>query len=72
MAPLRSWAHKGKRLKGFAPYGHWRTMTFLAGLRPDGLSAPCVFDGPINGRCFRARVEQQLAPTLRLSPVVSR
>ena len=42
MAPLRGWAKKGKRLKGYAPHGHWRTMTFLAGLRTDGLSAPCV------------------------------
>ena len=53
MAPLRGWAKKGKRLKGYAPHGHWRTMTFLAGLRTDGLSAPYVFDGPINSRCFQ-------------------
>ena len=46
MAPLRGWANKGSRLKGFAPHGHWRTMTFLAALRSDGLTAPCVFDGP--------------------------
>ena len=50
---------KGERLRGFAPHGHWRTMTFLGALRCDRLTAPCVFDGPINGECFRAYVEQQ-------------
>ena len=64
MAPLRGWSAKGKRLRGFAPFGHWRTLTFLGALRCDRLAAPCVFDGPINGECFRAYVEQQLVPTL--------
>ncbi len=53
---------KGHRLRGFAPHGHWQTLTFLGALRCDQLTAPCVFDGPINGECFRAYVEQQLAP----------
>ena len=70
MAPLRGWSQKGRRLKGYAPHGHWRTMTFLAGLRTDGLCAPYVFDGPINGRCFRAWVEQLLVPTLRPGDLV--
>ena len=64
MAPLRGWGPKGKRLRGFVPRGHWRTLTFLGALRHDGLAAPCVFDGPINGACFRAYVEQQLVPIL--------
>ncbi len=64
MAPLRGWGPKGERLRGFAPHGHWRTMTFLGALRCDHLTAPCVFDGPINGECFRAYVEQQLVPAL--------
>ena len=71
MAPLRGWAKKGKRLKGYAHHGHWRTMTFLAGLRTDGLSAPCVFDGPINSRCFQAWGEQQLVPKRRAARTVS-
>ena len=70
MAPLRGWAEKGRRLNGLAPHGHWRTMTFLAGLRSDGLIAPCVFDGPINARCFQAWVEQFLVPTLRPGDIV--
>lgn len=64
MAPLRGWGPKGRRLRGFAPQGHWRTLTFLAALRYDTMIAPCVFDGPINGECFRAYVTQQLVPTL--------
>ena len=70
MAPLRGWGAKGKRLRGFAPHGRWRTMTFLAALRYDRLTAPCVFDGPINGQCFRAYVDQQLVPVLRPGDIV--
>ena len=70
MAPLRGWAPKGRRLKGFAPHGRWRTLTFLAGLRHDGLSAPCVFDGSIDGRSFHAWVEQHLVPTLKPGDIV--
>ena len=70
MAPLRGWGAKGKRLRGYAPHGHWRTMTFIAALRCDQLTAPVVFDGPINGECFRAYVEQQLVRTLRPGDIV--
>ena len=70
MAPLRGWGPRGRRLRGFAPHGHWRTLTFLGALRCDGLVAPCVFEGPINGVCFRAYVEQLLVPTLRPGDIV--
>ena len=70
MAPLRGWGPKGARLRGFAPHGRWRTLTFLGALRSDRLDAPCVFDGPINGACFRAWVEQQLVPTLKPGDIV--
>ena len=70
MAPLRGWGTKGKRLIGFAPQGRWKTLTFLGALRFDQLTAPCVFDGPINGECFRAYVEQVLIPTLRPGDIV--
>ncbi len=70
MAPLRGWGPKGKRLRGFAPHGHWRTLTFLGALRLDRLAAPCVFDGPINGQSFRAYVEQQLVPILKAGDIV--
>jgi transposase len=61
---------KGQRLVAKAPFGKWRTLTFLAALRCDGIVAPCVVDGPINGVIFRAYVEQALVPTLKLGDVV--
>jgi transposase len=70
MAPLRGWAPKGERLRGFAPHGRWRTMTFLGALRYDNFTAPCVFDGPINGECFRAYVAQVLLPSLKPGDIV--
>jgi transposase len=70
MAPLRGWCAKGRRLAARVPHGHWKTLTFLAGLRADGLTAPCVFDGPINGASFLAYVEQALVPALRPGDVV--
>ena len=70
MVPLRGWAPKGERLRAFAPHGHWRTLTFLGALRCDRLTAPCVFDGPINGECFRAYVAQQLLPVLKPGDIV--
>jgi transposase len=51
-------------------HGGWRTLTFLAGLRHDRVTAPCVVDGPINGRAFLAYVEQILVPTLRPGDIV--
>lgn len=70
MVPLRGWGPKGKRLRGLAPHGRWRTLTFVGALRCDRLTAPCVFDGPINGICFRAYVEQVLVPTLSPDDIV--
>jgi transposase len=70
MAPLHGWGPKGKRLRGFAPHGHWRTLTFLGALRHDRLAAPCIFDGPIDGDCFRAYVEQQLVAILKPGDIV--
>ena len=70
MTPLYGWAEKGKRVIDHVPHGHWKTTTFLAALRPHGLSAPMVIDGAINGRYFLAYVEQILLPTLREGEIV--
>ena len=70
MAPLRGWSPRGRRLIGRAPRGRWQTQTFLAGLRCEGITAPCVFDGPIDGQKFLAYVEQILVPTLKPGDVV--
>ena len=63
-------ALRGARLQAKVPHGHWKTMTFIGALRLDGISAPVVFDQPINGEWFRAWVEQVLVPTLRPGDVV--
>lgn len=70
MTRLRGWCPRGQRLLGKAPHGHWRTLTFLAALRADRIDAPCVIDGPINGRSFQAYIEQFLVPTLRPGDIV--
>jgi len=56
---------RGVRLRDYSPYGHWQAHTVIAGLRVDGLTAPAVFDGPIDNPAFLAYVEQVLVPTLR-------
>jgi transposase len=61
---------RGRRLIAKVPHGHWRTLTFLAALRCDRIDAPCVIDGPINGRSFLAYVEQSLVPTLSPGDIV--
>jgi transposase len=59
-----------QRLVATVPHGHWRTTTFIAGLRQTGLVAPLVLDGPMTGRAFCAYVEQCLAPALAPGDVV--
>jgi transposase len=61
---------RGKRLVCAVPHGHWKTTTFVGALRQDGMTAPCVVDGPINGEIFLAWVEQLLVPTLRRGDIV--
>jgi transposase len=70
MARLRGRAPKGQRLRVAVPHGHWKTTTFVAGLRRDGIVAPFVLDGPINRDAFETYVAQVLAPELRAGDVV--
>ena len=70
MTPLRGWCQRGARLKAKAPFGRWKTMTFIAALRCDRIDAPCLFDGPINGEAFLAYVQTFLVPTLKEGDVV--
>lgn len=70
MTRLRGWSKLGQRLIGKAPYGHWKTLTLVAALRHDGVIAPCVFDGPINGPSFLAYVRKFLVPALRPGDIV--
>jgi transposase len=70
MTPIRGWAPRGEKLVARAPFGKWRTLTFVAALRHDRIDAPCVLDGPINGESFTAWVEQFLLPTLKPGDIV--
>ena len=70
MTRLRGRSVRGERLNGKAPFGHWGTQTFVAGLKCDGLIAPWVVDAPMNRAIFETYVETQLAPALKPGDVV--
>jgi transposase len=70
MARPRGRAPRGERLRASIPHGHWKTTTFVAGLRLSGMVAPMVLDGPINGQAFQAYVDQVLVPELRKGDIV--
>jgi transposase len=61
---------KGERLRASVPHGHWKTTTFIGGLRCDRMTAPMVLDGPVNGQWFQAYVDQVLVPTLSRDDIV--
>ena len=64
------WGPRSERLVDASPWGHWKTSTFVAGLRADGLIAPVVIAGAMDGPAFRAYVEKVLVPELRKGDVV--
>jgi transposase len=70
MTPLRGRSLRGERLLADTPFGKWRTQTFIAGLRQDGLVAPWTIEGAIDGAAFDTYVRTQLAPTLTRGDVV--
>lgn len=70
MTRPRGRSQKGERLNSKAPFGHWGTQTFVAGLRCDGLIAPWVIDAPMNRIIFETYVDTQLAPALKPGDVV--
>lgn len=70
MAKTAGWAPRGQRLVDHAPFGYWRTQTFIGALRHDRLDAPWVIDGAMNGEMFDLYVETQLVPTLRPGDMV--
>jgi len=70
MCRRRGRSPRGTRLRGDAPFGRWHTQTFIAGLRVDGLTAPWIIDGAMDGRAFETYIETQLAPTLSPGDVV--
>ncbi len=70
MTRLYGRAPRGKRLVCKVPFGAWKTMTFIAALRHDRLTAPMLLDGPMTGQSFIAYVEQMLAPTLKRGDIL--
>ncbi len=70
MARTHGRGPRGQRLRAAIPHGHWKTTTFIAGLRTSGMIAPMVLDGPINGVAFQAYVDQVLVPELRPGDIV--
>ena len=70
MARLYGRARRGERCRAAVPHGHWKTTTVTLGLRIDGLIAPLILDGPMNGEAFRDYVEQVLAPELKPGEIV--
>lgn len=70
MVRLRGRSLRGSRLRADAPFGHWGTQTFIAGLRCHGLTAPWVIEKAINRPAFDTWIETQLAPTLSKGDIV--
>lgn len=70
MARRHGRALRGQRLRASVPHGHWKTTTFIGGLRRTGMTAPMVLDGPMTGAWFLAYVEQVLVPTLSPGDIV--
>jgi transposase len=70
MVRLHGRCPRGERLIGYAPHGHWKTITLVAGLRHRGIVAPFVLEGAMTGPLFLAYVQQCLAPTLKRGDII--
>lgn len=70
MARRHGRSKRGERCIGHVPGGHWKTTTFIGGLRPSGMTAPFVLDGAMDGEAFLIYVGDVLAPTLRAGDIV--
>jgi transposase len=70
MTRARGRCERGERLRAKAPFGHWKTQTFVAGLRCGALTAPWVIDAPMDRAIFEAYVRTQLVPTLQAGDIV--
>ena len=70
MTRARGRAPRGERCVAAVPHGHWKTTTFIAGLRYNEITAPLVLDGPMDGEAFLAYVKTFLCPTLNPGDIV--
>lgn len=70
MTRQRGRSPRGQRCVASVPHGHWKSTTFIAGLRHDAITAPLVLDGPMNGAAFLVYIEACLCPTLQPGDIV--
>lgn len=70
MASLYGWADSSKRCVAKVPHGHWKSSTFVGALRQEGVTAPWLLDGAMNGESFLTYVKTQLLPTLSAGDIV--
>ena len=70
MVRLRGRCPRGIRLIDHVPHGHWKTITFIAGLRRRAMVAPFMLDGPMNATSFMAYLKRCLVPTLKRGDIV--
>jgi hypothetical protein len=70
MVRLSGRCPRGERLVCRVPHGHWKTITFVAALRRNGMTAPFVVDGAMSGKTFLAYVKRCLAPALKRRDIV--
>ena len=70
MTRLHGRSQVGQRCLAKVPYGHWQSATFIAALRQDGLSAPWLVDGPMDGEVFLTYLREVLGPELRPGDLV--
>lgn len=70
MTRLYGWGPRCERVVDSVPHGHWKTTTFVSALRLEGLFAPMVVDGALNGEIFLQYVKQELAPKLRTGDIL--
>jgi hypothetical protein len=70
MVRLRGRATRGVRVIGPVPLGAWETITFVAALRHNKMTAPMVVEGAMTGEMFLAYVKQCLVPVLRRNDIL--
>lgn len=70
MTRLYGWGPSGSRVIDAAPHSHWKTTTYVVALRLEGLFAPMVIDGALDGALFLKYVRQELAPAMRSGDIL--
>jgi len=64
MMRTHGWCEIGERLVDYEQLGQYSTFTFICGLTENGIIAPMIYKGAMNGERFLEYVEGCLAPSL--------